>query len=285
MKRFRNFCFTWNNYPQDYKNVLEQLDARYLLAGEEVGEQGTPHLQGTVVFKTVKSEPQVRKMLPGCHVEITADIHKSIEYCKKDDKFVEWGTAPKSNKKIGEDEQERWTRIREACEDGRMDDVDAKIRFTMYKACEHFRTEGSKKRKLNDTEEKHEWYYGAARTGKSRKARTDHPEAYLKMCNKWWDGYEDESIVLIEDFDKRHEVLVHQMKKWADRYPFLAEIKGGARKIRPDKIIVTSNYHPAEIWTHQSDLEPILDRFTCTKFLKLPEKKREKPYLPNTHDP
>jgi len=33
------------------------------------------------------------------------------------------------------------------------------------------------------------WYYGAPGTGKSLKARTDHPDAFIKAQNKWFDGY------------------------------------------------------------------------------------------------
>ena len=86
------------------------------------------------------------------------------------------------------------------------------------------------------------------------------------MCNKLRDSYVDQEIVLIEDFDKQHFGLVHHMKIWSGRCPFLQEVKGGSVLIRP-KIVVTSNYTPLDIWTDASDLQPILRRFRRTRFL------------------
>ena len=264
---FRNFTFTWNNYPDDCEDKLRALKGvKYAIYGRETASTGTPHLQGTICFKNANTHDQVVKKLPGCHVEVCAALHKSIEYCQKDGDYVEWGTAPKTNKQKGELEKNRWKRIREACEDDRMDDVDDEVRFRMYKACEHFRAQGAKRRKLPDTEATHQWYHGTTGTGKSRKARTENPDAFIKMCNKWWDGYDDQEVVIIEDFDKKHDVLCHHMKIWGDRYCFPAEHKGGAKMIRPKKIIVTSNYHPDEIWFQDADLQPILRRFKPTRF-------------------
>ena len=267
-QRARNFTFTWNNYPADHDATLRRLKGvKYCIYGKEVGKEcGTPHLQGTIIYNSAKTESAVRKLMKGCHIEVCKYLHKSITYCKKEEDHTEWGEAPKSKQQIGEDERQRWTNIRIACEEDRMDDVDPKVRFNQHRACEHFRSIGSKKRKFEDTEEKMEWYCGPSGTGKSRKAREENPDAYMKMCNKWWDGYENHDVVIIEDFDSAHSVLNHHMKIWGDRYSFLAEHKGGARMIRPKKIIVTSNYHPEEIWFKSAELEPILRRFKVTRF-------------------
>ena len=51
--------------------------------------------------------------------------------------------------------------------------------------------------------------------------------------------YDEHQVVLIEDFDKKHDVLCHHLKIRGDRYPFNVEVKGaGTGHIRPATIIV-----------------------------------------------
>lgn len=166
-------------------------------------------------------------------------------------------------------EKKRYACAMEAAFEGEFEKIDADLFTRHYSTYKRMRHDKLTERKLTDTEEQMEWYYGPAGTGKSRKARSENPEAYLKNCNKWWDGYVDQDVVIIDDFDKKHEVLVHHLKHWGDRYPFLAEVKGSSQKIRPRKVIVTSNYHPREIWETVSDLGPILRRFKVTHFPSL----------------
>lgn len=263
-KRYRHFIFTMNNYQST--DLVDSLVCRYIIYGKEVGERGTPHLQGFVSFKDACTKSAVIRKMPGCHIEVARTVNEAIEYCQKEGDFTERGERPQDPAEQGAAEQERWRAIRLAAEEGREEDIPEMIRFKHARLIEFHRDRAAKRRHLDDTEEKHLWYYGPSGTGKSRKARTDHPAAYLKNCNKWWCGYEDEDTVLIEDFDKKHDMLVHHMKIWADRYPFLAEIKGSARRIRPKLVIVTSNYHPSEIWQEHSDLEPILRRFRVVRF-------------------
>lgn len=92
----KNWCFTLNNYtPADIDRLSEQIPGvEYLIFGKEVGSSGTPHLQGTVCFASRKRLQQVNALLGQCHCSLTRSLPQSIEYCKKDGEFTEWGTAP-----------------------------------------------------------------------------------------------------------------------------------------------------------------------------------------------
>lgn len=78
--RTRGYCFTWNNPPDDYSSVLDVIDCRYIVAGEEVAPTtGTRHLQGYVYFRDTKTVAAVRRILRGCHVKApTGPLNKTV---------------------------------------------------------------------------------------------------------------------------------------------------------------------------------------------------------------
>lgn len=64
-----------------------------------------------------------------------------------------------------------------------------------------------------------EYHYGASGTGKSRGVRERFPDAYIKANDKWWDGYNNEETVIIDEFGPNQIGICH-LKIWADHYPF-----------------------------------------------------------------
>lgn len=111
------------------------------------------------------------------------------------------------------------------------------------------------------------WFWGETGTGKSVTAAKEYPGAYYKMWNKWWDGYQGEDSVVIEDVSPTNAVhLGDRLKIWADHGPFIAEVKGGAQFIRPKWIVVTSQYKPESVWTDEQTILAIRRRFRVQHF-------------------
>lgn len=269
--RSRNFVFTWNNYDQASFDILEKLDCRYIVYGKETAPStGTIHLQGFVCFDNARTLRSLIKLLVGCgYVDVARGSPKQAsDYCKKIDDFVERGNLPMSQQEKAVKGQEYWQKQKELAQHGKFDEIDPKLFITHYGSLNRIKNDFDIKHKVfEETDEKMLWYYGDTGTGKSYTARKNNPGAYLKPLNEWWDGYNDEQVVIIDDFDKRDASLIRHLKIWSDRYPFIDEVKNSSKKLRPRLLIVTSNYHPSEIWSEKSDLDPILRRFKVVKFV------------------
>ncbi len=90
------------------------------------------------------------------------------------------------------------------------------------------------------------WIYGEPGSGKSHWARTTFPNSYLKLQNKWFDGYDLQEEILLEDFD--FSKLGHHLKLWADKWGSHGEVKGGLTPLLHSRLIITSNYTIAQLF-------------------------------------
>lgn len=87
-KRSRGWCFTWNNYTNDDIKYIEdefkkECHSYKYVFQEEIGDSGTPHVQGCFYSKEPIRFETVKNMLPKCHIEPCKKWKKSIEYCSK----------------------------------------------------------------------------------------------------------------------------------------------------------------------------------------------------------
>lgn len=277
----RMWCFTLNNYSDDDVARLKALDLealRYTCVGKEVGDSGTPHLQGFLYFKSAVRLTTVKRVVGDrAHCEIAkGNLEQNFTYCTKDGDFFEVGERPMFQCEKGAAERERYKRAFSMAKSGDMDGLIEEcpdIAMRHYTTIKRIRVDELHKRKLAncDPQGRMAWYWGPAGTGKSRKAREENPDAFIKDCNKWWCGYSDQDVVIVEDVDGENKKwMCRLLKIWADIYPFNAEVKTGSTGlIRPKMIIVTSNYHPEDIWEDPRELEPILRRFHVTHFPSL----------------
>ena len=100
---------------------------------------------------------------------------------------------------------------------------------------------------MDHTDVRGVWIWGPPGVGKSHKARADYPNSYIKAQNIWWDGYQGQSSVIIDDLD--NDNLSHYLKIWADKHNSEpAQVKGGSVPLLHDTLIITSNFSIEEIF-------------------------------------
>jgi len=80
----KRWCFTINN-PEPQDEVIDKGLFTYLIIGKEVGENGTPHLQGYVEFKNQKDLTALKKINDRIHWEVAkGNRNQNIIYCTKE---------------------------------------------------------------------------------------------------------------------------------------------------------------------------------------------------------
>jgi len=254
--RARGWCFTINNYDEADENFVFELaqESRYVCCGKEVGESGTPHLQGFVYFVNARSLSAMKIMHDTAHWEpMRGTAEQAATYCKKEGDYFEHGNLPTTSAEAGRQSlQERWALAKE----GKFEELPPEFIKTYEYIHRKYLTTTDRPTLDNI------WLSGPSGCGKSRWVRDNHEVFYTKGMSKWWDGYAGEDVVLLDDFDPTHgKFLAYYLKIWADHYAFNAEVKGGMLKIRPKLVIVTSQYHLRDCFETPEDKDAIERRF------------------------
>ena len=259
-------AYNWAHDPYNWSDV------RYASWQLEEGKDGTPHYQGYAEFESPKRITALKKIDSRAHWERRlGSPTQAIAYTRKEQTRVAgpWergtkgpGQGHRSDLDLVADRVATGTKMREIAREHPATYVQwgrglSNLATVLAEPYEHDDVRG-------------EWFWGPPGTGKSHTARKDNPDLFLKSQSKWFDGYDGETVILIDDLDKLGgDKLGHYLKIWADRYACTAEIKGAVVNLRHKKIIITSNYSPSELWEGEM-LKAIERRFKITHFNKLP---------------
>lgn len=244
--RHRNYCFT--SY---IGKIPFSDDMKYLIQGEETcPTTGRKHIQGFTIFKYAKQINVVIKIGKGIHWEVCkGSIEENIKYCKKENNYTEEGEAPKGQGHRS-DIKSIVTMISEGCSNREILNEHGDKALRIYRGIEWARKEIAPSKRRN-WEMDVRIYYGKPGTGKTRAAWDEFGESlYPKMKGKWWDRYNGEETVLIDDFDPNNcfNLEYDFYLKLLDRYPMIVENKGGSIEFTSKRIIITSNFNPNGWW-------------------------------------
>lgn len=266
--RSKYWVFTINNPKANYKDVHGFKDWDYMIVGNEVGDEGTPHLQGFVSFKSRTRFSTVKKQAPRAHIEpMYGTTKEAIDYCKKDGNWEEYGETPvdttrgggRAGGKVKMERYKSAIKLAKVGDFDQMQEDHPDMYWNNYHTMKRIAMDNPKPLKFLDKLD-NEWIWGAPGLGKSWAAREENPGYYIKSHNKWWLGYKGEEVVILDDLSKTQGYMGEFLKLWADIYPVPTETKGDGMVIRPKKIIVTSNYSIEDIWGDDEVLCEALNR-------------------------
>jgi len=276
-KRTRSWCFTANNYSQELLDRIRgpiAQAASFLCFQPERGETGTPHLQGFICFSNPRALGGLTRLFGrGVHFEsMRGTCEQAIDYCSKEDsrdleagfEFEEFGIRP-----VGQGLRSDLLRMSNMVQDGkRMREIADEAPDVFVKFHKGLAALATLYQETRTTPPVVNWLWGPTGTGKTRAAYSESEASgavpYFKMStNKWWDGYEGQLYVIIDDY-RPDFCTFGELLRLLDRYPMRVETKGGTVQFVASHIYITTPKNPVDTWSSRTpeDIAQLTRRIT-----------------------
>lgn len=197
---------------------------------------GRQHIQCYIQFKHAKSFSQLKKEMPKSHIEVAqGSATQNRAYCIKDGDWVEAGDIPHQGKRKDLDVMYDMARQRKS-----WSDVVCEVGAQAYRNKKMYHEMLADLQAAENKEKEIIILVGPTGCGKTRWAHDTYGESlYVAFDLKWWDGYDSQETVLIDDFNGQGAIT--WLLRLCDRYPMRVQIKGGTTPWLPKRIIFTSN--------------------------------------------
>lgn len=264
----RGWIFTIHNYTVDQvQNGLVWLETAECLgisAGLEIAPKtGTPHIQGYVRLNESVKKGRFRKII-GPNLEdksfwmkaAKGDWAANAKYTSKDGNVIWHKVPPVSHQGVRNDLIEFRDAIKRKAPD------DELFEHHLSTLAKYPRLEGRLKfgysqmnsKKFRKVEVIVHW--GDAGTGKTKAAFEQGAYIFDDYEDGWWDGYNGESVVCLDDF--YGGVKYAKLLRLLDGYPIKLKQKGSFIWAEYTTVYITSNKPPSE-W-YSLGLTPALKR-------------------------
>lgn len=254
----KNWCFTWNN-PSGLIDLDELHDNHELARGifqEEVGANGTHHLQGYLGFK-------VRRNLAWLKLHVEDEAHYEIargtpqdneEYCSKEDTRLA-GTQPC---KLGDFTEATMGKrndliaLRDAVNEGKTFKQISADNLVLPALAGHMPYYNRLTKEMKEPVEREDvkviFHFGPAGTGKTHCCGDRNPATtYLYDGGDFWEGYTGQTKLILDEFGG-HVCTPLRFNRICDKYPVNINIKNGFEWLAATEIHITSNYTPSKWW-------------------------------------
>ena len=262
----RGWLLTINNPTEDELKISEVLGReprlQYACGQCEVGDEGTTHIQAYIEWKGPRTFQTMHKMFPRAHCEPRGGTaSQARDYCTKVTTAVtgtrwEVGVFKEAGKGRGaRNDLEEVTKF--LTDGGTVSEAYVAYpavcaRFTRF--IDRFANMCAKGR---DFKTKVIVFKGPTGCGKTSRAHDEYPDIWTKPPGPWYDSYDGQKHVLLDDFDgKSSGISYREFLRLTDRYPMLCPIKGGFVNWKPDVLVITTNIEPRD-WYPCEDFAPL----------------------------
>lgn len=252
--QFKNWCFTDFELLDLEAIYKSNEDINYIGFGlETCPKTGKKHHQGWVQFKNKKRITSIKKLFSNkTHFEVCRGSEEANKkYCSKEN-YKFYGSFSKQGGRT-----DLHTIYNVLKDNG--GDIEAIIAAYPAEYCAYrggLKDMAALIQKNNSKgwrEVTVEVYFGATGTGKTRKAYAECDYMIHAYNINWWDDYNGESSILIDEF-KDDDIDITKLLSLLDGYKLRLPIKGGFKYANWTKVIITSNIHPDE-WYLFANLE------------------------------
>lgn len=267
-QRFRRFTFTLNNYTREELDAVHAYPAKAMVCGLEVGDCGTPHMQGAVLCEVQVSLSQLKAgPFKRAHIEkMMGSWQQNYDYCTKQDRnaFVK-GTVPEPGKRNDLTNTVKLVKDGSSLKDLVLDPDDSHA-VAVVKFSRGLTVVRNLLAPVRDPSKPPFviWLWGETGTGKTRAAieyaRVVGADAWISNGGlQWFDGYVGQRVAILDDLRNKHLVGTAGFSfllRLLDRYPFEVPYKGGYFNWAPECIIITSAYSPSECFETRKAYKP-----------------------------
>lgn len=252
----KSWMYTINNYTDTDEKRLQSLDCTFHVYGREIGESGTPHLQGCITFNTAMRFNAASRVLGG-HLTVPRVLDQARNYCMKDsDCYI------KDNRKQGE--RTDIQQLSDMIASGASVREAALKHSTVYvKYPQGFKDLATYHQKARKEKPLVVWLHGDTGVGKTSTVyHVEDPEEIWPSSGDlaYFNGYDNQRIALLDDF-RGNFCKFRFLLRLLDRYPLWVNVKHGCRQWTVSRIYITSCRTPEGCYDKSDeDMQQLLRR-------------------------
>lgn len=258
----RAWIYTLNNYTDVDIDQFKGFTASAHKCAKEVGENGTPHLQGVIVFKNQCRLSALKKLNNRAHWEICRAEEQAWNYCSKGELIISLDTrkqGARTDLNAVAKSVKNGSNIKTIANDHPVEFI--KFHSGIEKLISYQASPRNFKPEVI-------WIYGDTGSGKTRFVCETETDLWISGKNlKWWQGYENQEATLFDDF-RGDFCTFHELLRILDRYPYTVEVKGGSRQLNSKRMYITSCYPPDKVYDTREDIQQLLRRIDSVRCLK-----------------